>query len=330
MPKKSDEAGLGEFEGIIDDIVGPNFEFDSGPLDLQPDTDLGTYGIPCTWKKLQQVGVGTPLMQERWAEANLGDKATASQKLRDLLDRRNWIPQDLALALNEKGHKVRRLTRGETSFDVAFLVRTFEALQFESPQHAADAFFEDIFGTEALKLLEAKGRSKRAALARTEKEFREAKTAQVKPPTEGNPAQLVGFNRDPIPLYGKVAAGLGEDVSNVTEAIDLVDPPPACKGPDCYAVFISGDSMEPAMRSGMVAYVAPSLPVRARDFVVVQMLPKASADGKPQTAVIKEYKSIAEEEDGAKSVRVRQYNPPLDMKLKNVDQIHRVVAVEFV
>lgn len=127
------------------------------------------------------------------------------------------------------------------------------------------------------------------------------------------------------------SAGLGEDISDVSRMIDVVDSPSACKGPDCYAVFISGDSMEPAMRSGMVAYVAPSLPVRARDFVVVQMRPaKTEGDLKPQTAVIKEYKAIVEEEDGAKSVRVRQYNPPLDIKLKNVDQIHRVVAVEFV
>ena len=88
--------------------------------------------------------------------------------------------------------------------------------------------------------------------------------------------------------------------------------------------------MEPVMRAGMVAYCAPSLPVRARDYVVVQMLPKASADGKPQTAVIKEFKSLTDVEDGVQSVRVRQYNPPLDLKLKNVDQIHRVVAVEFV
>ena len=89
--------------------------------------------------------------------------------------------------------------------------------------------------------------------------------------------------------------------------------------------------MEPAMRSGMVAYCAPSLPVRARDFVVVQMLPKASADGRPQTAVIKEFISIVKkEDDGTQSVRARQYNPPKDLELTGVDQIHRVVAVEFV
>jgi len=63
--------------------------------------------------------------------------------------------------------------------------------------------------------------------------------------------------------------------------------------------------MEPAMRSGMVAYVAPSLPVRARDFVVVQMPHPDNEAGYPQVAVIKEFKSVSEEEDGTKAVRLR-------------------------
>jgi len=314
------------------------------PFDLDLDENLNRWGVPCTFSYLKNVAGGTALAQSRWMTKHVGDTAVAGAKLAAVLDACGWRPQDLAHALGTNGHKVRTYTRGESAFDAAFLVQTFSALEHKGPKEAAAWFLEleelregtntspDVQDEEMAAFPgQPLWKQSEGRISDAEKQFVKDKPLQTRLPGKDVEAGWwTDFKSKPIPLYGKAAAGLGEDISDVSRMIDVVDSPSACKGPDCYAVFISGDSMEPAMRSGMVAYVAPSLPVRARDFVVVQMLPKASADGKPQTAVIKEYKSIVEEEDGAKSVRVRQYNPPLDMKLKNVDQIHRVVAVEFV
>ena len=70
------------------------------------------------------------LIRKRWIKKNLGDKKKAGEALKALFKRNHWRPQDIADAMNLRGHTVRRYTRGETAFDAAFLLRALHVMAF--------------------------------------------------------------------------------------------------------------------------------------------------------------------------------------------------------
>ena len=83
---------------------------------------LDGLGVTFTVDDLAHAALGSNLGQDRWIKKNLGDKKEAGEALRWLFDRNHWRPQDIADAMNLRGHTVRRYTRGETAFDAAFLL----------------------------------------------------------------------------------------------------------------------------------------------------------------------------------------------------------------
>lgn len=89
---------------------------------------LDGLGVPFTVESLGLAARQTRLGQDRWIKKNLGDKKKAAEALRSLFDRNHWRPQDIANAMNLKGHTVRRYTRGETAFDAAFLLRALHVM----------------------------------------------------------------------------------------------------------------------------------------------------------------------------------------------------------
>lgn len=75
-----------------------------------------------------------------------------------------------------------------------------------------------------------------------------------------------------IPAYGQAMGGEdGYFVLNGNKIADLLAPPGLVGVVDAYAVYVSGDSMEPRYYAGEVLFVNPRLPVRRGDFVVAQV-----------------------------------------------------------
>jgi phage repressor protein C with HTH and peptisase S24 domain len=75
-----------------------------------------------------------------------------------------------------------------------------------------------------------------------------------------------------IPAYGQAMGGEdGYFILNGNKAADILAPPGLVGVREAYAVYVSGDSMEPRYYAGEVLFVNPRLPVRRGDFVVVQV-----------------------------------------------------------
>ena len=79
-------------------------------------------GLTLQIEELMSAANKPRLVQKQWIKKNLGDKEKAGEAIKWLLDRNHWRPQDLAEAMNLRGHTVRRYTRGETAFSAAFLL----------------------------------------------------------------------------------------------------------------------------------------------------------------------------------------------------------------
>ena len=85
-------------------------------------------GLTLQIEELMSAANKPRLVQKQWIKKNLGDKKKAGEALKWLLDRNHWRSQDLADAMNLRGHTVRRYTRGETAFSAAFLLGALYAI----------------------------------------------------------------------------------------------------------------------------------------------------------------------------------------------------------
>jgi phage repressor protein C with HTH and peptisase S24 domain len=112
----------------------------------------------------------------------------------------------------------------------------------------------------------------------------------------------------------------GRFIFNGQKLADVLAPPALLTVRDAYAVYVAGTSMEPRYRAGETVYVHPHLPVRAGDFVVVQLQP--TEDGEPPAGYIKEFVSFDE-----RRLRLRQYNPKkfILFPADTVGAVHRIV-----
>jgi phage repressor protein C with HTH and peptisase S24 domain len=73
-----------------------------------------------------------------------------------------------------------------------------------------------------------------------------------------------------VPVMGSGTAGL-DGAINMDGPVDYIRRPPSlAHSRDTYAVFVTGDSMEPRYHAGDPVFVSPSRPVRIGDHVVVQ------------------------------------------------------------
>lgn len=84
--------------------------------------------------------------------------------------------------------------------------------------------------------------------------------------------QVEGLPSATIPAYGQAMGGEdGYFILNGNKVADILAPPGLVGVREAYAVYVSGDSMEPRYYAGEVLYVNPRLPVRRGDFVVAQV-----------------------------------------------------------
>jgi transcriptional regulator with XRE-family HTH domain len=127
-----------------------------------------------------------------------------------------------------------------------------------------------------------------------------------------------------LPVRGIAACSSGDGAFQFDEdVVDWARRPPALEGiKEAYALYCSGDSMEPRLFHGRMLIVHPKRPVHPGDLCVIVL--RDSPD-EPEYAYCKVYKH-----NGGGSVTVAQYNPPMEraFPVEKVVAIHRVLEVD--
>jgi phage repressor protein C with HTH and peptisase S24 domain len=143
------------------------------------------------------------------------------------------------------------------------------------------------------------------------------------------PASNVTGGREPVefdgrfllPVRGRAVGGIDGLMIMDAEPSDLVLCPPKLIGvADAYAVYVSGDSMEPRYFADEVVYVHPRRPVSRNCFVVVEL---HTDEQNTSHAYVKQY--VAQ---SATHLIVRQLNPPKEIEFARnlVKNCHRIVG----
>ncbi len=137
-------------------------------------------------------------------------------------------------------------------------------------------------------------------------------------------APPVSFRQIGLPILGRPMAGK-EGAMNFSsnEPIDHTDAPAAIADvPDAYAVYVTGDSMEPVYSPGTVLCVHPYLPPKRGDDVVIQL---SRDDGSTIEGYVKRFISMDD-----KVLKLRQFNPDTTLRYPRaqVIAVHTVVWVK--
>lgn len=111
--------------------------------------------------------------------------------------------------------------------------------------------------------------------------------------------------------------------------VRMIARPPALLGvPDLYAIFFVGESMRPRFEPGEPGIVDPRRPVRAGDYVLVQLTDGGrNADGSPEVTSVIVKRLVRRTE---KEWVLEQYNPPATFALprRAVARVHRILRPE--
>lgn len=124
-----------------------------------------------------------------------------------------------------------------------------------------------------------------------------------------------------IPVVGVAKGGADGLFEFNGQVVDrLARPPILASVMDAYAVFVSGESMEPRYFSGEAVFVHPGRPVRKGNFVVVQLHPEN--DGEPPLGFVKQFVAWTPSE-----IVLSQYNPAGEIRFdrERVLSVHRIV-----
>lgn len=127
-----------------------------------------------------------------------------------------------------------------------------------------------------------------------------------------------------VPVHGTVVGGTEGDFEMNGTVVDYVRRPPGIAGArEVFALYVTGDSMEPRYRPGDLVYVNPSRPPRAGDDVVVELLPAEGRDGAGPAFV----KTLRARAPGAWVCE--QYNPPrlLEYPVARVRHVLRIMTL---
>lgn len=123
-----------------------------------------------------------------------------------------------------------------------------------------------------------------------------------------------------LPVYGQAVGGEDGRFEFNGEIVDRVlTPPMLVNVPDAYAVFVSGESMEPRYFAGETVYVHPRLPLRKHCFVVAQV---RSGDQVQPSGYVKQFIAWT-----PTRLILKQFNPPIELEFDRADvlAVHRVV-----
>lgn len=128
--------------------------------------------------------------------------------------------------------------------------------------------------------------------------------------------ELPAYGAIDLPVYGTAVGGSDTLLFNDGEVTERLARPALLAGAvQAYAVYMTGDSMEPRYRALELLYVNPARPVTAGCYTVVQ---KANGE-----ALVKRFKS---RDDHA--VVLEQLNPDSEIRIpaEEVTAIHRIVG----
>lgn len=124
-----------------------------------------------------------------------------------------------------------------------------------------------------------------------------------------------------VPVYGTAVGGVDSEFSFNGTVIDYVRRPPGLAHVEgAFAIYVTGDSMEPRYEPGELVYVNPSRPAAPGDDVLIEMA--APESGEPAPCYIKRLVRRH-----ASRVECRQFNPPRDLEYPTaaISQIHRIM-----
>lgn len=131
----------------------------------------------------------------------------------------------------------------------------------------------------------------------------------------------VDFPDKKIPVYGQAVGGVdGEFELNGHFIQEVICPPALSQVSDAYAVFVSGESMEPRYFDGELLYVHPHRRPRKGDFVVAQIRMEEHGHN---LAFIKRFARW-----NSKELVIQQYNPAKELTFlsDHVVSVHVVVG----
>ena len=123
-----------------------------------------------------------------------------------------------------------------------------------------------------------------------------------------------------LPVYGQAVGGIdGEFVMNGERLEDVFSPPSLSAVIGAYAVYVSGESMEPRYFDGEIVYVNPAKRVRRGDFVVAQI---QSEEHGSKLAYVKRFVRWNSTE-----LVLSQYNPEKELRFaaNHVVSVHLAV-----
>lgn len=134
------------------------------------------------------------------------------------------------------------------------------------------------------------------------------------------PVDLIGPG-ERIPVLGQAVGGSdGRFIFNGETMAEVYAPSALWGVRNAYAVYVSGDSMEPRYFAGETVFVNPHIPARQGDFVVVQVVEDAE---EPPAGYIKQFVSSSGDK-----LRCRQFNPARDVHYDRarVLSVHKIVG----
>ncbi|WP_162243328.1 XRE family transcriptional regulator [Methylobacterium sp. Leaf399] len=124
-----------------------------------------------------------------------------------------------------------------------------------------------------------------------------------------------------LPVYGLATGGPVGHADFNGDVVDRIARPPMLTSVhNAYAVYVSGDSMEPRYLAGETVYVHPGKPVRKGHFVVVQVA--GDGAGEPPRGYVKRFVGWS----GDRLI-LAQFNPAgeIEFDRDEVVSVHRIV-----
>ncbi|MGY3535381.1 S24 family peptidase [Bradyrhizobium sp. USDA 4452] len=131
------------------------------------------------------------------------------------------------------------------------------------------------------------------------------------------------FSSMDLPVFGTAQGGDGALIITDRPVDYVARPSVLLRVEDGYGMIVTGDSMDPALRSGSTALVNPHLPPRVGDLCLF----RSHAEDGSTHAAVKEYRGETET-----SWKVRQYTPAKDFTLRKSewqDRPQRIVGSYF-
>ena len=123
-----------------------------------------------------------------------------------------------------------------------------------------------------------------------------------------------------IPIYGRAVGGIdGRMIFNGEKLGEVYAIPALANVPNAYALYVSGESMEPRYFAGEVVYVHPTRPPARGDHVVVEIQP--DSDGEPPYGFVKRYLRWTGPE-----LILGQYNPEVEIRIPS-EKVIRVNVI---